>query len=374
MSGAKLLIYTHAMAGGGAERVCAHLASGFARRGWRVVLAVDAHLDANDAFLDPAVDVHVLGTGHLRAVWRLARLLRRERPDASLSAIGVSNVKHVAAAALCGRLGRAVLSYHAFAASEPQRLSRAAFVFAPALTRLAARTVAVSRGLRQDLVDRWGADPRRTVTIYNPVLVGPDRDRPGPGAAPVILAAGRLVPEKNMRGLLRAFARVAVSHPAHLVILGEGPERTVLEEDVASLGLEGRVHLPGYMADPWPLYRTAACFATASRLESFSMVVAEALAYGLPVVATDSPGPREVLADGQFGTLVPPDDEAALAEALRAALTRPDDAARLRARGAVFSVEAALEGYGRLFAAVRAEAAGRWGARRRMGSAGREVG
>jgi glycosyltransferase involved in cell wall biosynthesis len=232
----------------------------------------------------------------------------------------------------------------------------------------------VSRGLRKDLVARWGADPRRTVAIYNPVLVGPDRNRSEPDAPPTILAAGRLVPDKNTRGLLRAFARVAATHPAHLVVLGEGPERAELEKEVDTLGLGGRVHLPGYVADPWPLYRTATCFATASRLESFSMVVAEALAYGLPVVATDSPGPREVLADGQFGTLVPPGDDAALAEALRAALTRPHDAARAQARGAVFSLEAALEAYGRLFAAVRAEAAGRGRARRRVGDAGREVG
>lgn len=344
-----ILIYTHALAGGGAERVCAILATGFAQRGCTVTLAVDNVSADNASFVDPRVRVEVLGRGHARSVWRLARLLGRERPDMSLSAIGVSNLKHSVAAALAGRLRHAVLSYHAFAVSEPQLLSRLGYWSTPLLSRLTARTVAVSHVLRRDLVKRWRAAADRTVTIHNPVVIGDaSSTAPRPGARPLVLAAGRLTPGKNMRGLVRAFARVAAERDADLVILGEGPDRAALEADIAALGLADRVELPGYVAEPWDYYRRAACFVTASEAESFSMVVAEALAYGLPVVATDSAGPREVLEDGHYGSLVPAGDTARLADAIVRALDQPGDAEARMRRGRSFSVEAGVDAYARL--------------------------
>ena len=353
--GRKLLVYTHALAGGGAERVCAILASGFARRGFAVTLAVDSRSDDNAGFLDPTVRVVVLGKGHLRAVWRLARLLSRDKPAMSLSAIGVSNLKHSLAAALAGRLRHAVLSYHAFAVSEPQLLSRIGYWATPILSRLTARTVAVSHSLRRDLVERWRASPSRTVAIHNPVVVGGRSARPRePGERTLVLAAGRLTVGKDMRGLVRAFAAVAIRSDAELAILGEGPERLALEADIRDLGLIGRVHLPGYVAEPWSYYERAACFASSSTAESFSMVVAEALSYGLPVVAVDCAGPREVLDDGRYGTLVPPGDTAGLANAILRAIADPGDAEARRRRGRSFSVEAGVDAYAKLAEAIAA--------------------
>ena len=353
----KLLIYTHAMAGGGAERVCAILASGLARSGSEVILAVDHEHNANRIFLDGNIRVVVLGGGHGRAVVRLSALLAREKPDVSLSAIGVSNVKHTLAAALCGRLGRVILSYHAFAISEPQILSRSAYWMASILSRVTARTVAVSHALRGNLIQRWHVSPKRTITIYNPVLVGSDTSPlpREPGTPRLVLAAGRLVPGKNMLGVIRAFNHIAARVDAHLVIVGEGPDRPALEAEIAALGLHDRVRLPGYVAEPWDLYRQASCFVSASPVESFSMVVAEALAYGLPVVAYDSPGPREVLAHGRYGTLVTPGDEAALGHAIFRALEAPGDEADRRAGGAAFSLQVGLDAYRRLFGEVIAE-------------------
>lgn len=354
----KLLVYTHAMAGGGAERVCAILASGFAGRGWDVILAFDNGSEDNAGFLDPRVRRAELGAAHMAATLRLARLLRHEKPDVSFSAIGVSNLKHSLAAILAGRRRHAVLSCHAFAVSEPQPLSRIAYWATPLLSRLTARTVAVSHSLRADLVARWRADPRRTVAIHNPVVVGPDLSPTGagPGAAAIILAAGRLTPGKAMRSLVSAFASVAQRRDVDLVILGEGPERKAIEADAQTLGLQGRVHLPGYVATPWDFYRSAACFVSASPAESFSMVIAEALVYGLPVVAVDCAGPREVLDDGRYGRLVPAGNPAALADALVQVLDAPGDAEPRRKRGALFSVDAGLDAYAALFRAVIDEA------------------
>lgn len=352
----KLLIYTHAMAGGGAERVCAILASGFRDRGDDVILAVDRHSDDNAKFLHPGLRIVVLGEGHGRAVWRLSRLLAREKPDVSLSALGVSNLKHSVAAALAGRLDRAILSYHAFAVGEPQMLSRIGYWATPLLSRLTARTVAVSHSLRRDLVGRWHASPARTVAIHNPVAVGGLQAvaRRTATDRPLVLAIGRLIPGKNMQGLVEAFCSVATRRDVDLAILGEGPDRAALEDAVRRLGLTGRVHLPGYIAEPWPYYQRASCFVTASPSESFSMVVAEALTYGVPVVAVDSDGPREVLENGRYGALVPPGDTEGLAGAIVDALDNPGDAEARRRRGLCFSVDAGLDAYGRLMDAVAA--------------------
>jgi glycosyltransferase involved in cell wall biosynthesis len=354
----KILFYTHALTGGGAERAWSLLASGFARHGDRVIFAVDYDSNENKAYLDPAVRVETLGGGHWTNISRLTRLISHERPDAILSALGISNLKLFIAALLSGRRRRAILSYHGFFGSEPQMLSRLAYALTPLTTRLTAATVAVSDTLRDDLISTWHAAPHRVRRIYNPVVWGeggcfPRRDRDqGP---PLVLASGRLIAPKNFRALVRAFAEVEPK-TTRLVIIGEGPEREAIAAEIARLGLGERVSLPGYVAAPWDLYAHADCFVVSSRIESFGMVVVEALAHGLPVVSTDCRGPREILANGRFGRLVPKDDLRAMADAITAALADPGPAAARIARAACFRPHLSLDLYDDLLADVVTEA------------------
>ena len=358
----KILLYTHALAGGGAERAWALLASGLARRGHDVLFATDYEARDNDAYLEPSVRRVVLGGGHVASVRALARLIEREQPGACLSALCVSNLKLVAAATLAGRLDRIVISYHGFREAEPQPLSRLSFLLTPLLSRLSARTVAVSKALRKNLVTSWRAVPGRTRKIYNPVVWGPPcepvteaalRTRP-----PLVLASGRLIAGKNFDGLIRAFATVRPAH-ARLVVIGEGPERPRLEAEIARLGLGDRVELPGYRAEPWEFYTRATCLAVSSRSESFGMTVVEALAHGLPVVSTDCGGPAEILGTGGLGRLVPVEDEAALGRALSAALADPGAPEPRLERAARFSMAAAVRSYEELIAQVCGEARSR---------------
>src|SRR4051794_8378555 len=133
----KIVIYVHALTGGGAERACALLASGLARRGHDVTLVTDFAASQNLSYVDASVRPFALGNNHLPATLRLAAFLRREKPDVSLSAMRVSNLKHTIAAAIAGRLSRAILSSHGYFESEPQLLSRIGFFAVPILTRLA---------------------------------------------------------------------------------------------------------------------------------------------------------------------------------------------------------------------------------------------
>ena len=354
-SPARLLFYTHALTGGGAERVWALLASGFARRGDEVVFAVDKAARANIGFLDPAVRLVVLEGGHLASTLRLARLMLREKPDAMLAALSVSNLKMMIAAMLVGRWRRTILSYHGYGASEPQLLSQIGFRLTPVLTRLAARTVCVSDGLRAYLLRRWGASPARTVRIYNPVLGGPGQPAQN-GAAlmargPNVLASARLIDYKNFPLLVDAFAKVR-DPSAQLFILGEGDDKRLILERIARHGLEGRVHLLGYIDAPWTVYESARVFAMSSNFETFGLVLVEAMANGLAVVSTDCEGPREILRNGALGALTPIGDATALCAAIEAALADPGDPAPRIARAQDFSVDVGVKAYGMVIAQV----------------------
>lgn len=346
----KLLFYTHALEAGGAERVVGLLASGFAERGDDVTIAVDRHVETNVPLTDK-VRVITLGSGHARNLAALADLLRTEKPDVSFSALAASNFKHAIAAARAGRGSRAVISYHGYFSAEPQLLSRAGFLSLPITSRIVRRTVCVSDGLLAH-IRRFGVSANRSVRIFNPVtLAGPAEAanaQPLTNRAPLVLAVGRLAEVKDFTTLIRAFARVQTPG-AQLRIVGEGGERRRLETEIAALGLQDRIALPGHSRDVGVHYRAARCFALTSLTESFGNVVVEALSHGLPVVATDCGGPSEILNAANCGTIAPIGDVDAIARAIDATLASPGDSAPRRARAADFSIERSLDSYDALF-------------------------
>lgn len=353
------LFYTHAFVGGGAERVWALLASEFHRRGHRVMVAVDFDAAENRGFLDPAIRVETLGGGHASHVLRLARLIRAEKPDVTLSAIGVSNLKHMLAAILAGGNRRALISFHGFFASEPQRLSRWGNGLTWLFSRLCGRAVAVSDGLRDALILDHKAAPDRTVRIHNPVEMpsGTTAQTEADLLArpPTVLFLGRFVADKEIPTLLEAFARVKVPG-ARLVLAGEGPLRGEIEAKVAALGLSERIDLPGYVNNPEPLYAGARCLALSSIRESFGNVVVEALARGLAVAATDAAGPAEILEHGRYGAVVARGDVPALAAALENALVAPGDPADRITRAQTFALPEVASQYLALCEEIIAEA------------------
>lgn len=159
----------------------------------------------------------------------------------------------------------------------------------------------------------------------------------------VVVAVARLVPVKNLRLLLDALAiaRRCVP-PAHLVIVGDGPEGSALRAHAASLELTGAVSFVGYVpqADTPAFYRTADVFALSSTFDNSPNAVLEAMACGLPVVTTDVGGVRDFVSDRVGGAVVPPGDAEALASALVTYLGSPDAA---RSAGAHNRLKASTE-------------------------------
>jgi glycosyltransferase involved in cell wall biosynthesis len=204
----------------------------------------------------------------------------------------------------------------------------------PALVKMtypwADTVIGNSRGVAQDLVRITGLPDTRIKVLYNPVVTPELHEklqaRPAhpwllPGQPPVVLAVGRLTAQKDFPTLIRAFAEVRKSRPARLLILGEGPDRGALEELVLEFDLSKDVSLAGFVDNPYPYMARASLFVLSSRWEGLPTVLIEALYCGVPVVATDCPsGPREILAEGKYGALVPMQDVPTLAQTIAQAL------------------------------------------------------
>ena len=229
--------------------------------------------------------------------------------------------------------------------------------------RRADRVIAISDGVGTALARRFGVDPARVSTIYNAVDVAAVRTRAREEAAslpnqPFIAAAGRLVYQKGFDLLIRALAAKMADRPVSLVIVGEGPERPALEELARVHGLQGRIHFPGFVENPWSHFARAAVFVCASRWEGFGNVIIEAMACGAPVVSTDCDfGPREIIRPGESGLLVPVGSVDALGDAMVSILDDRPLAARLaegaQRRAADFDVAHMARAYERLFRELR---------------------
>ena len=175
----------------------------------------------------------------------------------------------------------------------------------------------------------------------------------------LLLAVGRLGPEKGFDLLLDAFASMVKDFPDwDLVILGKGPEREALEAKRTVLGLEGRVFMPGRAGNVGAWYERADLYVMTSRYEGFPNTLAEALAHGLPAVSIDcETGPRDILRHEIDGLLVPQDDHVALVESLLK-MMKDESLRHYYATRAVevrdrFAVERVAEMWEKLFAEVK---------------------
>ena len=206
------------------------------------------------------------------------------------------------------------------------------------------------------------AGTARVAVIPNAVAAPADPLPPPAQRTACILGVGRLSPEKGFDLLIQAFARISPWYPEwRLLILGEGPQRAALADLAAALAVGDRVQLAGWTPRPEAAMLAAGVFVLPSRYEGFPNALLEAMACGLPCLATacDS-GPAEILRDGVDGLLVPPGDVEALAEALRQLIADDARRARLGSRAVEVTARFSREAFFSRWAAVL-DAVGREG-------------
>jgi len=192
--------------------------------------------------------------------------------------------------------------------------------------------------------------PRRInaklMIIHNPIaLPGGQTSSNGLVTKPSIISMGRFDRQKGFDLLLRAFAQVKDRHSVWtLMIIGEGPLRGELESLRRELSLTDHVHLPGRIKNPHEILKQAELFVMSSRFEGFPNALCEAMACGLPVIATDClSGPSEIIREGIDGLLVPPEDVGALAKAMDRLMSNEMERKRLGSRAVEISERFGLE-------------------------------
>ncbi|MGQ0633655.1 MAG: glycosyltransferase [Planctomycetaceae bacterium] len=239
--------------------------------------------------------------------------------------------------------------------------------------RLVDVNVCVSRGVAQFSLREGGLPAAKTIVIPNGVDVEAFANAPPadlqqfgiPPGAQVVLSVGRLDAQKGIPTLLAAVAPLTSRFEAlHVLLVGEGPQRAELEHAIRDRGLAQRVHPAGWRSDVPHLMRAATCLALPSHWEGMPNVVLEAMAAGLPVVASRVEGTDELIVAGATGLLVAPGAADELSVALITLLSEPSRAAAMghagqeRARRE-FSWEQMVHSYENLFLRLSASKGGR---------------
>ena len=339
---------------GGVERMVLNLCEGLVALGcWVDLLQVKAHSKHLEQ-LPALVHVRKLNANHtLTSLPALIRYLKTEHPDALLAAKDRANQVAVLAKKVAGVPTRIVvrMGTTVSAALAGKNRWRKLFWYLPMrlIYRNADAVVAVSQGVAQDMARITGRKASDIVVIRNPVITPrifrlAREPAPHPwlvnGGEPVIVGIGRLTRQKDFPTLIRAFATVRSKLLCRLIILGEGKDRDDLEQLAMRLSQSEHIAMPGFVDNPYAYLKGAAMFVLSSAWEGSPNALTEALALGVPVVATNCPsGPCEILKDGAIGRLVPVGDPDALAEAMLATLSDPPDETLLKSAVREYTVE-----------------------------------
>lgn len=355
-------MFLHDLRAGGAERVSVNLANAIRHKGHLVDLVL-VNRQGRAAFfddLDKSVRIFELPQSRTLAsplgFWSYIRL---EKPDLVISALTHINISSLIACRLSGYRPRLTIVEHGQFSrerSKPMAASvRCAFRLAPWLYPTADMIAAVSEGAKKDLAESTGIDSERISVLHNPVVIEGSVERSlepvdhpwfGDNEPPVVLAVGAMRAEKNFPLLVRAFDEMRLQRMARLIVIGDGPEKSVIEKCVALSRHAEDIALIGFQSNPLKYMRRAALLALSSDHEALPTVLIEAMSCGTPVVSTDCPyGPSEILSGGRFGMLVKLGDARALAVAMAQTLESSVSKDLLIKRANDFSSDIAADRY-----------------------------
>lgn len=340
---------------GGGERVVLRTARLLQRAGFRVSIVTFQILCKPEILRSAECPVYLLPLDSvfsrqaLRGAWQLGTLLRRERVRVVMTFFESSNLFGGVAAKALSRT-RLIWNRRDMGILR-ERKHWLAYRW---LRSLPDHVIAVSEEVRRHAVEVDRIPAGRVSVVYNGVNRSADAGQQGAsGGAPAIVAVGNIRHVKGQDTLVEAAALVLQRQPAvQFLVAGEPLEAEFyasLQRRVIELGIAGNVHFLGGVPEPGNLLRQAAIFALPSRSEGFSNAIVEAMASGLPVVATTVGGNAEAVADGVTGLLVPPEQPEQLAAALLRLLEDQDECLRMGQAGQtraeeLFSEAAMLRG------------------------------
>ncbi|NLG12480.1 MAG: glycosyltransferase [Elusimicrobia bacterium] len=297
----------------------------------------------------------------LLPVLSLAEYIKREKPSVVISFLHHSNVITILAKMVSNLPVKCIISLRNTFSREKKDPSE----IIPLLTNILYNKIDVidaiivpSNGVKADFLKVFDIPQEKIKVIHNPICLEeiqkkqkeeitlPDWLNKKERDFSIVLAIGRLVPQKSFEDLIIAFFAVRQKRKAKLIILGEGIERERLEDRIKSLKLEEDVLLPGFVDNPYPYMAKADVFVLASKYEGFSNVILDALACGVSVVSADCPGGlKEISENEKYGKLVPVGDIFAMAQAIEKVLDSPFDSKDLIQKAGEFEIKKIADKY-----------------------------
>lgn len=324
----KILFVLPRMVTGGVERITLHLVKELQKRGHECAFVLrKAHGD----FLPEAEDLcpvyEIANSGLYQFIPNLSKLINTWQPThivTAFSDIGFLTflaIKH-SGQNLCWL--HSVHGPHDIITSKPTFMGRLRFeldkLFATIVYKNTNKIIAVSNGVRKDIIDKFKCSENKVVTIYNPVLekkhfIPKEIANRSINHLPKIIALGRLTRQKGFDILIQAMQKVPL--PWHLEIWGDGEDKEILQSLINNLGLKENIQLKGNTNEPFEILRQADLFVLSSRFEGLPTVLIEALCCQCNIISTDCPhGAAEILENGRLGMLVENENIEALTKAI----------------------------------------------------------
>jgi len=362
----KIAFFSYDMRVGGAEKMILTLLPWFINAGYSIDLVLVKKTGAFLTDIDPRVNLISLKKEHVgQSLFPLLKYFKKSKPDVFISNLTHLNIVTIIAKFFSGTRSKIIITEHSsITTNNLQKGGKEGILvfLARFLYPLADKTVVVSEGAAQNLIEAIKINPNKVQSIYNPIDM--DRIRILSGekidefwltekSIPVLIAIGRLEQEKNFSFLLNVFQTLIKKRKARLLILGEGSEREALEKQIKVYGIQNEVKLPGIKTNPYPYISNADILVCTSKYEGFNITLAESLACGTPVISMNCPyGPAEILDNGTYGQLISPGDQDGMVNAIIAAIDHPESLPskeKLMERAKRFSAEKIFSEYQELF-------------------------
>ena len=355
----ELTILIPSLRGGGLEKSILTLACEIEKRGFDLdFVVVNTIKSAYE--VSPSLNFINLNTSRiLFAIFPLVKYLRKAKPRVLVSAGTPLNSIAVIARWISGYPKRLILGERNHLSSIVKNSNRFRDKLRPFFVKYlypkADLIVAVSKSVAEDVVDAGDLDKNKVLIIHNIFdvdnIIAQAKEPIGLSwldeqNIPTLVNVGRLNLQKDQATLLKAFALVRDKKPCQLIILGEGEERSSLEQLTKDLNISNDIYMPGFVDNPYSYMLRANMLILSSAWEGLPGVLVEALACGTSIVSTDCPGgASEILKNGKYGTLVKPGDPDQIAKAILTVLEKPMATEVLIHRARDFSLKKIIPEY-----------------------------
>lgn len=330
-----IVFFIYYLGSGGAARTFLNLINNIDRNRFNPILVTCNYEGNYEHDLKEDIKFIKLPTKRLRsAIIPLAKVIKSEKADIVFSTIPNYNTIAILANLLSFTKAKNIVREAALLGGT--FTSNMKLILYGLLYIFASSVIALSKGVKDNIIKRYKVNKNKIQVIYNPVDIDTIQtsmqEEMNKDHLPyfnmgekTIVTAGRLVPDKDHKTLLKALSILTKKVDSHLVILGEGELEEELKNYAIELNISERVHFIGFQKNPYVYFRHADVFVLSSKREGFGHVLTEALATKTPVVSTNcKPGAVEVLENGKYGKLCEVGDPESMAEVIYSTLMLTD--------------------------------------------------